>query len=184
MVVAATVAKPSFAALADFDMGVVDAERTRVLAPTKRDDGIPPNQIEYKTRRFVNDYLQPPKVTAKMELAQRRFEEVRHDMETEMYVRDSHELMRSLEAASIMDCADMAAAASLYRTESRWGLYHNRVEYERDDENWFCHTILTKGDDGKPAHRKQDVQPYVVEIDEHEKDAYNNQRVTKTVAAE
>ena len=107
---------------ADFDMGVVDAERTRVLAPTKRDDGIPPNQIEYKTRRFVNDYLQPPKVTAKMELAQRRFEEVRHDMETEMYVRDSHELMRSLEAASIMDCADMAAAASLDRTESRWGL--------------------------------------------------------------
>ena len=169
---------------AKFDMGEVDAERTRVLAPTKRDDGIPPNQIEYKTRRFVNDYLQPPKVTAKMELAQRRFEEVRHDMETEMYVRDSHELMRALEASTIMDCADMAAAASLYRTESRWGLYHNRVEYERDDENWFCHTILTKGADGRPAHRKQKVQDYIVEIEDDEKDAYNNQRVTSTVAAE
>ena len=80
-------------------------------------------------------------------------------------------------------CAGADPSAS-HCTESRWGLYHNRVEYERDDENWFCHTILTKGDDGKPAHRKQDVQPYVVEIDEHEKDAYNNQRVTKTVAAE
>jgi succinate dehydrogenase/fumarate reductase flavoprotein subunit len=169
---------------AEFDMGEVDAERTRVLAPTKRDDGIPPNQIEYKTRRFVNDYLQPPKVTAKMELAQRRFEEVRHDMEAEMYVRDSHELMRSLEASAIMDCADMAAAASLYRTESRWGLYHNRVEYERDDDNWFCHTILTKGDDGKPAHSKKAVDDYIVEINDDEKDAYNNQRVTKTVAAE
>ncbi|MDF1670330.1 MAG: fumarate reductase/succinate dehydrogenase flavoprotein subunit [Roseovarius sp.] len=169
---------------AEFDTGEVDAERTRVLAPTKRDDGIPPNQIEYKTRRFVNDYLQPPKVTAKMELAQRRFEEVRHDMETEMYVRDSHELMRALEASAIMDCADMAAAASLYRTESRWGLYHNRVEYERDDENWFCHTILTKGEDGKPAHHKREVQDYIVEIEDDEKDAYNNQRVTKSVAAE
>ena len=39
-----------------------------MLAPTKRDDGIPPNQIEYKTRRLVNDYLQPPKVTRKFEL--------------------------------------------------------------------------------------------------------------------
>lgn len=169
---------------AEFDHGDVDAEQIRVLAPTKRDDGIPPNQIEYKTRRFVNDYLQPPKVTAKMELAQRRFAEVRHDMETEMYVKDSHELMRALEASTILDCADMAAAASLYRTESRWGLYHNRVEYERDDENWFCHTILTKGDDGKPAHRKQAIQDYIVEIEDDEKDAYNNQRVTDTVAAE
>ncbi len=169
---------------AAYDEGVVAAERERVLAPTKRDDGIPPNQIEYKTRRLVNDYLQPPKVTAKMELAQDRFEEVRDDMEQGMYVRDSHELMRALEASSILDCADMAAAASLYRTESRWGLYHNRVEYDRDDENWFCHTILTKGDVGKPVHRKQDVKPYVVEIADDEKDAYNNQRVDPSVAAE
>lgn len=169
---------------AKFDQGEVDAERERVLAPTKRDDGIPPNQIEYKTRRFVNDYLQPPKVTAKMKLAQERFAEVREDMEKEMYVQDAHELMRSLEASTILDCADMAASASLYRTESRWGLYHNRVEYKKDDENWFCHTIMTKGADGKPESRKQDVKPYIVAIDDDEKDAYSKQRVTPTVAAE
>lgn len=169
---------------AKFDQGDVDAERTRVLAPTKRDDGIPPNQIEYKTRRLVNDYLQPPKVTAKMQLAQNRFAEVRDDMENGMYVRDAHELMRSLEASAIMDCADMAVSASLFRTESRWGLYHNRVEYEKDDENWFCHTLLTKGEDGMPQSRKQEIKPYMVEIDEDEKDAYNKQRVKTTEAAE
>ena len=169
---------------AAYDMGEVDAERSRVLAPTKRDDGIPPNQIEYKTRRLVNDYLQPPKVTAKMELAQRRFAEVREDMETAMWARDAHELMRALEASTILDCADMAAAASIYRTESRWGLYHNRVEYERDDENWFCHTILTKDADGNMVHEKRDVAPYLVEIADDEKDAYYQQRVGATVAAE
>ena len=52
----------------DFDAADVARERDRVLAPTKRDDGIPPNQIEYKTRRLVNDYLQPPKVMRKYEL--------------------------------------------------------------------------------------------------------------------
>ncbi|MEL6265061.1 MAG: fumarate reductase/succinate dehydrogenase flavoprotein subunit [Pseudomonadota bacterium] len=171
---------------APIDEGAIEAERARVLAPTLRDDGIPPNQIEYKTRRLVNDYLQPPKVTAKMQLAQRRFAEVREDMEQGMMVRDAHELMRALEAASILDCADMAAAASLYRTESRWGLYHNRVEYPgRDEENWRCHTILTR-EDGEIRHAKRAVEPYVVEIEDHEKDAYYRQRVgaAKPVAAE
>ena len=67
----------------------VVAEQERVLAPTKRDDGIPPNQIEYKTRRLVNDYLQPPKVTRKMEIGQQRFAEVREDLETTCMARDA-----------------------------------------------------------------------------------------------
>ncbi|MGH1352013.1 MAG: fumarate reductase/succinate dehydrogenase flavoprotein subunit [Methyloligellaceae bacterium] len=161
----------------DFDMEQVVHEKERVLAPTKREDGIPPNQIEYKTRRIVNDYLQPPKVTRKFELGQARFAEVREDMENSMMARDAHELMRALEATSIMDCADMAAHASLYRTESRWGLYHNRVDYpERDNENWFCHTLLSKKD-GKMSSEKKDVDPYVVEISDDEKDIYDKQRV-------
>ena len=149
-----------------------------MLAPTRREDGIPPNQIEYKTRRLVNDYLQPPKVTRKMELAQDRFAEVREAMETSMVARDSHELMRSLEAQSIIDCADMAAFASLFRTESRWGLYHNRTDYpDRDNENWFCHSILRKDDDGAMTCAKRPVSPYIIEIDDEEKDAYDRQRI-------
>ncbi len=162
---------------ADFDAADIAAEQARVLAPTKREDGIPPNQIEYKTRRLVNDYLQPPKVTMKYELAQRRFAEVREDMETQMMARNAHELMRSLEAASIMDCADMAAYASLYRTESRWGLYHLRTDYtEKNNEDWFCHTLLSKKD-GVMVSEKRPVDPYVVPIADEEKDLYDKQRI-------
>src|SRR5205823_11438624 len=81
--------------LPDYDPGDVAREQARVLAPTRREDGIPPNQLEYKTRRFVNDYLQPPKVTAKMKIGQARFAEIRDDMESAMVVRDAHELMRT-----------------------------------------------------------------------------------------
>lgn len=170
---------------AAIDEGAIAAERARVLAPTRRDDGIPPNQIEYKTRRMVNDYLQPPKVTRKMEIAQTRFAELREDLESGMAVRNAHELMRALETSSILDCADMAAAASLFRTESRWGLYHNRVEYAgRDNENWFCHSLLTRGEDGMPQLRKEPVKPYVVPIEEHEKGAYDRQRVGTPVPAQ
>lgn len=162
---------------ADFDAGEIALEKERVLAPTKREDGIPPNQIEYKTRRLVNDYLQPPKVTRKFKLAQTRFAEVRDDMENAMIARDAHELMRALEAQSVMDCADMAAHASLYRTESRWGLYHNRADYpDTDNDDWFCHTLLSKKD-GKMVSEKRDVEPYVIPIPEEEMGLYYQQRI-------
>ena len=162
---------------AEFDPADVEKERERVLAPTKREDGIPPNQIEYKARRLVNDYLQPPKVTRKFELGQRRLSEVREDMETQMMARNSHELMRALETASILDCADMAAHASLYRTESRWGLYHMRTDYpEKNNEDWFCHTLLSKKN-GRMFSEKRDVQPYIVPIADEEKDLYDKQRI-------
>src|SRR4029079_1518971 len=41
---------------AAFDAAEVERERARVLAPTKREDGIPPNKVEYKTRRLVYVY--------------------------------------------------------------------------------------------------------------------------------
>ncbi len=65
-------------------------------APLNNEDGLPPNQVEYKIRRFVNDYLQPPKVTRKYEIAQRRFAEIRADL-PRLVARDAHELMRALE---------------------------------------------------------------------------------------
>ncbi|WP_085044058.1 fumarate reductase/succinate dehydrogenase flavoprotein subunit [Ensifer aridi] len=164
--------------LPDFDPEFVRLERERVLAPTRRDDGIPPNQLEYKARRLVNDYLQPPKVTAKMQIGQTRLAEVRDDLETALVARNAHELMRSLEVSSILDCADMAAHASLYRTESRWGLYHNRVDYpEKDDDNWFCHTLLRRID-GKMASEKRAIQPYIVPVEDEERTAYDRLRVS------
>ncbi|MCG2638447.1 MULTISPECIES: fumarate reductase/succinate dehydrogenase flavoprotein subunit [Bradyrhizobium] len=165
---------------AEFDAADVARERDRVLAPTWREDGIPPNQVEYKTRRLVNDYLQPPKVTRKYELGMRRLAETRQDMQERMIARNAHELLRALEVQSIMDCADMAVHASLYREESRWGLYHWRTDFpEKDNENWFCHTLLSK-QNGKMTSEKRAVEPYVVPIADDEKDLYDKQRIRAT----
>lgn len=167
-----------------YDAGDVTRERERVLAPTLRSDGLTPHEMEYKTRRLVNDYLQPPKVTAKYLLAQERFAEIRDDLDV-LCARDPHELLRALELQSILDCADMAAAASLYRTESRWGLYHTRVEHpETDNDNWFCHTMLYKDGDGRMAHRKKAVDDYVVPIADEEMGAYHRLRRQASIAAE
>jgi succinate dehydrogenase/fumarate reductase flavoprotein subunit len=94
-----------------------------------------------------------------------------------MMVRNAHELLRALEAQSILDCADMAVHASLFREESRWGLYHLRTDFpEKDNENWFCHTLLGK-QNGKMVSERRDVEPYIVPIAEEEKNLYDKQRI-------
>ncbi len=168
------------------DASQVETERRRVLAPLARSEGsggLPPLQVEYKLRRFVNDYLQPPKVTRKMEIALQRFAEIGEDIER-LHARDPHELMRAAEVSVIRDCAEMAARASLYRTESRWGLYHLRVDHpHRDDANWFCHTLLGKGTHGEMTHSKRAVEPYTIPIDDHERDAYGQLRIARPALA-
>jgi succinate dehydrogenase/fumarate reductase flavoprotein subunit len=162
------------------DAAQVESERQRIFAPFARERGLPPAQVEYKLRRFVNDYLQPPKVTRRMEIGLQRFEEIREDI-GQLSAADPHELMRAAEVAAILDCAEMAARASLYRTESRWGLYHHRVDFpERNDEEWFCHTHLKKDASGRMTSSKKAVEPYVVPVDETERGAYSRLRLART----
>lgn len=161
----------------ELDAGQIEAERQRVYAPLLRDRGLPPAQVEYKLRRMVNDYLQPPKVTRKMEIGLERFEGIRHDLDA-LHARDAHELMRAMEVHFIRDCAEMATRASLYRTESRWGLYHARVDHpERDDANWFVHAQLQKDEFGRMISFKRPVDPYVIAINDDEKSAYQSLRI-------
>jgi len=164
------------------DFAPVDAqqfaqERERVWAPLLREDGLPPHQVEYKLRRMVNDYLQPPKVTRKLEIGLERFEGIRHDLDL-LKARDPHELMRALEVHAIRDCAEMAARASLFRTESRWGLYHARVDHpERNDAEWLVHAQLQKDPQGRMVSFKRAIEPYIVPIADTEKSAYQRLRI-------
>ncbi|MDT7834539.1 fumarate reductase/succinate dehydrogenase flavoprotein subunit [Aquabacterium sp. OR-4] len=162
---------------AQHDAGAEAAEAARILAPLQRSDGLTPFQIEYKTRRLVNDYLQPPKVTRKFEIGLQRFGEIREDLGA-LHAANPHELMRAMEAHSILDCAEMAARASLYRTESRWGLYHACVDHpERDDANWFCHVLLSRGAQGEMRLDKRAIEPYIVPVDDAERSAYQRLRI-------
>ncbi len=52
-----------------------------------------------------------------------------------------------------------------YRTESRWGLYHQRLDHpERNDDEWFCHVQVRKGPRGMEVTTRP-VAPYVVPVE-------------------
>jgi len=147
------------------DLDWLEAEKARIYRPLNQPNGVPHTQVEYKLRRLVNDYLQPPKVDHKMEIGLRHFERYVETLNL-MGARDPHELMRCMEVHFIRDCAEMAAKASLYRKESRWGLYHYRVDYpDKNNEEWFCHVNLKKSKSGEMVLFKRPVEPYIIDVD-------------------
>lgn len=135
-----------------------------IYRPLRHPDGPPQPQVEFKLRRFVNDYVAPPKTATKLSIAVQTFERMAGEIE-EIGARTPHELMRAAEVSFIRDCAEMAARSSLTRTESRWGLYHERADLpERDDEQWRYHLNLYKGADGTMQFVKRPVAPYFVPV--------------------
>ncbi|WP_130441666.1 fumarate reductase/succinate dehydrogenase flavoprotein subunit [Streptomyces sp. BK239] len=151
--------------------GDLPAEQLReahelVYRPLRNPDGAPQTQVEYKLRRFVNDYVAPPKSGARLSLALEAFERM-HDDIAAMGAHTPHELMRCAEVTFIRDCAEMAARASLARTESRWGLYHDRLDHPgRDDASWFHHLDLHKSPSGTMEFTARPVAPYLVPVEE------------------
>ena len=162
------------------DEGQVEGERERVLRPLSRTAGIQPHLLEYKLRRHVNDYLQPPKNAHRLQRGLDYFLRARDELE-QLGAENPHELMRATECGFIRDCAEMAARASLYRTESRWGLYHYRQDFpEMDDSHWFAHVNLKRGAEGDMELLTRPVAPYVVALDEDELRSYHRLRINSS----
>jgi len=165
------------------DDAQVERERVRVLAPLARPAGIPPHQFEYKLRRQVNDYLQPPKTAFKLERGLTYFDRAKEELD-QLGASNPHDLMRAMECSFIRDCAEMAARASLFRTESRWGLYHYRLDYpEMNDADWFAHSILRRSPDGRVETYKRAIEPYVVPLTEEELRGYHQLRIATEAGA-
>ena len=143
---------PPPASLAAETLDVVGKEFQRHEAGALQ---VPVSVFEYKYRRLVNEYVAPPKSGRKLK---------RFLAETEAMVReqddlpalDSHGLMKIYEAKAGLFCARMAALASDFRTESRFGLFHQRVDYpEKDDVNWKTRVILSSGPEGPRAQKEK-----------------------------
>ncbi|MEV4946256.1 fumarate reductase/succinate dehydrogenase flavoprotein subunit [Streptomyces sp. NPDC053755] len=151
----------------DLPQDQLRAAHELIYRPLRHPDGPPQPQVEYKLRRFVNDYVAPPKSGARLSLAVEHFERMRAEIDA-MGATTPHELMRCAEVSFIRDCAEMAARSSLARTESRWGLYHARTDHpERDDQDWLHHLDLRKSPSGTMEFTARPVAPYLVPVDDY-----------------
>jgi len=112
-------------------------------------------EFEYKFRRLVNEFVAPPKSGFKLNRFLAETEGMVTDQD-DLPADDPHELMKVFEAKAGLFCARMAARASLFRTESRYGLIHYRVDYpEKDNANWATRVFIKAGENG-PELTKED----------------------------
>lgn len=142
---------------------VIDWDQVRALEADREsklsqsENPITIEEFEFKVRRIINDYIKPPKNEYKLDRALWWMDRFREEMRTMVKVDGVHDLFKLYEVENIIQCATMSAVASKERTESRWGLWHNRSDYpERNDEKWMKHIVLTMGDrleDVKVSHR-------------------------------
>jgi len=98
---------------------------------------------------MVNHYVDNPKSEGKLKTAQSRLSRLRGDLSC-LKAEDLHDAMKAVEVEAIMDCTEMVVAASLERKESRWGVYHRRVDFpERNDGEWKKFVVVHKGEGGR-----------------------------------
>jgi succinate dehydrogenase/fumarate reductase flavoprotein subunit len=141
------------------DDGEVD-ERLAVLkaAVARHRKGtlnVPVREFEYKYRRLVNEYLAPPKSASRLTRFLKETDAMIKDQD-DIPVTDPHSVMKVFEAKAGLFSARLAALASLFRKESRFGLYHERVDYpEKDDANWKTRIILYQGPDGAVVEKER-----------------------------
>ncbi|MFT4081926.1 MAG: fumarate reductase/succinate dehydrogenase flavoprotein subunit [Nocardioides sp.] len=151
---------------ADLPDDQLRAAHELIYRPLGNPDGPTQPQVEYKLRRFVNDYVAPPKTARKLGLAVETFTRMTAELDR-LSARTPHELMRCVEVSFIRDCAELAARSSLVREESRWGLYHARADLPaRNDDQWFFHLNVRRREDGRTEFLRRPVAPYLVPVDD------------------
>ncbi|SHK53784.1 fumarate reductase/succinate dehydrogenase flavoprotein subunit [Desulforamulus aeronauticus] len=122
----------------------VDKLWKELRVPLDRPDGLPVEQVEIKIRGKVSQYMTPPKSDPLYNKMLWWVDRMRREDVPNIKVCDFHDLIKVTEINSMIDCAEMAVKASLYRTESRWGLSHYRLTHPKVDSKWDGKQVVVK----------------------------------------
>jgi succinate dehydrogenase/fumarate reductase flavoprotein subunit len=126
----------------------VREEEILLMAPLKRKRGLHYLEIEEVLRRIMVEHVGPTRTRASLETGRKKIEALAPHLE-EIKTNNFHELMRSVETASLIRVGEIMTHAALFREESRFIPYHYREDYpDTDNTNW-CGQVLVSQREGK-----------------------------------
>lgn len=127
----------------------IDKLGEEIERPLKLEKGLSVSDVEFKIRSKISQYLTPPKSDPLMEKMLWWCKRIEEEDFPRIKVDDYHDLIKVTEVRSILKCAEMAARASLFRTESRWGLGHYRLAYPERKKEWeHKQVVIQKTEEG------------------------------------
>lgn len=134
--------------LPEIDASTIDAVRARSRSHLDPTQGLPWKVFEDEVRTTVTDHVGVRRDDRGLRLALRTLQALAK-REPELRADDLHGLMRVHEARNIRKNAELMAAASLARTETRTGSAHWRVDYPKpNEERWRRFVLVERGGDG------------------------------------
>ena len=141
-------ARSAMGAVPEIPREAIESIRARADAHLARRDGMTWKEFERRTRQTVTDYVGVRRNEAGLERALRTLGELA-GLEPTLRAEDLHGLMRVHEAKNIRLNAEIMAAASLARRETRTGSSHWRLDFpETDERNWRRFVVVAQGDRG------------------------------------
>jgi succinate dehydrogenase/fumarate reductase flavoprotein subunit len=131
----------------DIDEAEIQAEKERVFAPLKQQEGYQWFELQDKVRQIVTDYAFFMRSEPKLKRGLERVGHIKDSYLPQLTARTPRDLMRGLETQSLFTIAELHMQAALFRTESRFmpNGFHYRIDYpERDDKNWTKLSVIRK----------------------------------------
>jgi len=135
-------------ALPDVDPATVEALRERAARHLAQPAGLPWKQFEDEVRGTVTDYVGVRRTDGGLRRALECLQALER-REPDLAADDLHGLMRVHEACNVRLNAEIMAAASLERTETRTGSAHWRIDHpETDEANWRKFVLVSRAENG------------------------------------
>ena len=132
----------------------IDAEKERVLAPTKRDEGIEWKELHNGLSRVMQYYVSEFKSERTLDLALEEIDRIEKYAVPRLYALDPHKLMRSLEDLSLIEHAKIMIQAMKERKLSNPKLSLSRVDYPENNEEEMKYYLALSQVDGKTVFER------------------------------
>ena len=136
----------------------IDAEKERVLAPTKRDGGIEWKELHNGLCRVMQYYAGEFRSEELLDLGLEELERIRQNAVPQLYAVDPHKLMRSLEDLSMMDYAEIILHAMKERKLTSPSLRIDRVDYPKNDPAEENSYLTLRLEDGEVKYKRVPIR--------------------------
>jgi len=147
-----------------------DIEET-ILAPSKRGDGVPPQELEEKIRVIMTKHAYLTKTGGMLEQGLKNLRWIKEKWVGRIKADNPHELMRWAEVRNIMDVAEVHMGSALFRTESvPYGRHFlDREDYPTQHPTWYRQRVVVRRDgDEMKLFKRQTVEQRPPTLEEYE----------------
>jgi succinate dehydrogenase/fumarate reductase flavoprotein subunit len=156
---------------APIDEGQLKDIEEVILAPSKRGDGVPPQELEERIRVIMTKHAYLTKTGGMLEQGLKNLRWIKEKWVGRIKADNPHELMRWAEVRNIMDVAEVHMGSALFRTESvPYGRHFlDREDYPTQHPTWYRQRVVVRRDgDEMKLFKRQTVEQRPPTLEEYE----------------